>query len=176
MRAQGLRATLVTRDKDLAQLITPGDVYWDYTGDIRYHHGEIEDRFGVPPDRYADYLALTGDAVDNIPGVPGVGPKTATVLMQHFATLEDLYERARCGARPAAARRGAARCERLRSIARPRSSRASSRASAATCRCRDARVRCGGAAPDPAAHRVPSATGRASARCCAGRRLRRLTV
>jgi len=93
MRAEGLRSTIVSREKDLAQLITPGDVYWDYSGNARYHHGEIEGRFGVAPDRYADYLALTGDAVDNIAGVPGVGPKTATVLMRAFATLEELYER-----------------------------------------------------------------------------------
>lgn len=93
MRAEGLRATIVSRDKDLAQLIGPGDVYWDYAGDIRYHHGEIEERFGVAPDRYADYLALTGDAVDNIAGVPGVGPKTAAVLLRHFSSLDDLYER-----------------------------------------------------------------------------------
>ena len=93
MRADGLRCTIVSRDKDLAQLITPGDVYWDYAGDTRYHHGEIEERFGVAPDRYADYLALTGDAVDNIAGVPGVGPKTAAALMRHFPSLDDLYER-----------------------------------------------------------------------------------
>jgi len=93
MRAEGLRTTIVTRDKDMAQLITPGDVYWDYAGDIRYHHGEIEERFGVAPERYADYLALTGDAVDNIAGVPGVGPKTATALLRHFSSLDDLYER-----------------------------------------------------------------------------------
>jgi 5'-3' exonuclease len=93
MRKEGLRSTIVSRDKDLAQLIGPGDVYWDYASDQRFQYGEIEERFGVMPDRYADYLALTGDAVDNIPGVPGVGPKTATALMRHFATLEDLYER-----------------------------------------------------------------------------------
>jgi DNA polymerase-1 len=93
MRAEGLRATIVTRDKDMAQLITPGDVYWDYAGDERYHHGEIAERFGVAPERYADYLALTGDAVDNIAGVPGVGPKTATALLNHFSSLDDLYER-----------------------------------------------------------------------------------
>lgn len=93
MRAEGLRATIVSRDKDLAQLIKPGDVYWDYSGNARYRHDEIADRFGVAPDRYADYLALTGDAVDNIAGVPGVGPKTATALMREFASLEDLYTR-----------------------------------------------------------------------------------
>jgi DNA polymerase I len=93
MRAEGLRSTIVSRDKDLAQLITPGDVYWDYAGDVRYHHDEIEERFGVAPDRYADYLALAGDTVDNIAGVPGVGPKTATVLMRHFSSLDELFER-----------------------------------------------------------------------------------
>ena len=91
LRAEGLRSTVVTRDKDLAQLLRPGDVYWDYAGDQRYHYEHIADRFGVAPERYADYLALTGDAVDNIPGVPGVGPKTAAVLMQHFASLDHLY-------------------------------------------------------------------------------------
>jgi len=93
MRAEGLRCTIVSRDKDLAQLIGPGDVYWDYSGDARYHHGEIAGRFGVAPERYADYLALTGDAVDNIAGVPGIGPKTAAALMLKYATLEDLYAR-----------------------------------------------------------------------------------
>jgi len=93
MRGEGLRATIVSRDKDLAQLIAPGDVYWDYSGDERYHHGEIAGRFGVPPERYADYLALAGDAVDNITGVPGIGPKTAAALMLSYASLEDLYAR-----------------------------------------------------------------------------------
>ena len=91
MRAEGLRTTLVTRDKDLAQLIGPGDVYWDYAGNERFHHGDIEGRFGVSPERYADYLALTGDSVDNIKGVPGVGPKTAVALMRQFENLEALY-------------------------------------------------------------------------------------
>jgi 5'-3' exonuclease len=93
MRGEGLRATIVSRDKDLAQLIGPGDVYWDYSGNERYHHGQIADRFGVAPERYADYLALTGDAVDNIAGVPGVGPKTAAALMKSYGSLEELYAR-----------------------------------------------------------------------------------
>ncbi|MFM7625854.1 MAG: 5'-3' exonuclease H3TH domain-containing protein, partial [Gammaproteobacteria bacterium] len=92
LRAQGLPATLVTRDKDLAQLIREGDVYWNYTYDVRLRHHEIEGRFGVAPERYADYLALTGDAVDNIKGVPGVGPKTAAALLKEFASLEELYD------------------------------------------------------------------------------------
>jgi 5'-3' exonuclease len=82
---------IVTRDKDLSQLIRDQDVFFDYTDNKRYHYKDIPDRFGVIPERIADYLALTGDSVDNIPGVPGVGPKTASALMQRFATLEDLY-------------------------------------------------------------------------------------
>ena len=91
VRAEGLRVTIVTRDKDLAQLIGPGDVYWDYGGDVEYRHGEIAERFGVAPERLADFLALTGDAVDNVPGVPGVGRKTASALLAHFASLDELY-------------------------------------------------------------------------------------
>ncbi len=91
-RREGLPATLVTRDKDLAQLVREGDVYWNYTENLRLQHHEIEGHFGVAPERYADYLALTGDAVDNIKGVPGVGPKTAAVLLKEFASLEELYD------------------------------------------------------------------------------------
>ncbi len=91
-RRQGHCTTVVTRDKDLAQLIREGDVYWNYADNLQLRHHEIEDHFGVPPERYADYLALTGDAVDNIKGVPGVGPKTAAVLMKAFVSLEELYD------------------------------------------------------------------------------------
>jgi 5'-3' exonuclease len=91
MRRSGLRVTLVSRDKDLSQLVGPGDVYWDYSDAAEYRYEEIAGRFGVLPERMADYLALTGDSVDNIPGVPGVGPKTATALMSEFASLDALY-------------------------------------------------------------------------------------
>jgi DNA polymerase-1 len=92
-RAAGYSTALVTRDKDLAQLIRPGDEFWDYVADIRYGYADIPSRFGVRPERIADYLALTGDAVDNIPGVPGVGKKTAAILLEHFASLDELYDR-----------------------------------------------------------------------------------
>jgi 5'-3' exonuclease len=91
MRAEGLRVTLVSRDKDLAQLVGPGDLFWDYTDSAEYRYEEIASRFGVTPERMADYLALTGDAVDNVPGVPGIGPKTAAALMKSFASLDALY-------------------------------------------------------------------------------------
>jgi DNA polymerase-1 len=92
MRLQGRAVVLVTRDKDLAQLIRPGDHYWDYTADTRYIYDDIPQRFGVRPERMADFLALMGDAVDNIPGVPGVGRKTASMLLAHFESLDHLYE------------------------------------------------------------------------------------
>jgi 5'-3' exonuclease len=90
-RAAGLRVTVVSRDKDLSQLVGPGDVYWDYSEGAEYRYEQIAERFGVAPERMADYLALTGDSVDNIPGVPGVGPKTAAALMGAFASLEEIY-------------------------------------------------------------------------------------
>lgn len=92
MRRAGIPATLVTRDKDLAQLVREGDVYWDYAADERYRYHEIESRFGVEPERMADYLALTGDSVDNIPGVPGIGPKTAAALLREYVSLEEIFD------------------------------------------------------------------------------------
>jgi 5'-3' exonuclease len=91
LRAAGHRAVVVTRDKDLAQLIRDGDHYWDYAGERRFGYGDIEEKFGVRPERMADFLALCGDTVDNIPGVPGVGPKTAAALLSAFASLEEIY-------------------------------------------------------------------------------------
>ena len=91
MRRQGISSVLVTRDKDLAQLIRDGDGYWDFGSREQMGYDDIEARFGVIPERFADYLALTGDSVDNIRGVPGIGPKTAAVLMKEFASLEELY-------------------------------------------------------------------------------------
>ncbi len=91
-RAAGLPVTIVSRDKDLTQLLSPVDVYWDAIADRRYAYDEIEERFGVVPERMADFLALMGDAVDNIPGVPGVGRKTAQKLLKHFDTLPGVFE------------------------------------------------------------------------------------
>jgi 5'-3' exonuclease len=91
-RAAGRCVTIVSRDKDLTQLIGAGDTYWDAVADVRYRHGDIEERYGVAPERMADFLALMGDAVDNIPGVPGVGRKTAATLLKHFGTLDGVFE------------------------------------------------------------------------------------
>jgi 5'-3' exonuclease len=91
-RAAGLPVTIVSRDKDLTQLLSAVDTYWDAIADVRYGYDDIAERFGVIPERMADFLALMGDAVDNIPGVPGVGRKTAQTLLKHYDTLDGVYE------------------------------------------------------------------------------------
>jgi 5'-3' exonuclease len=90
-RAEGLPVTVVSRDKDLAQLVGEHDRFWDYAAEVEYGYHEIAARFGAAPERMADYLALRGDSVDNVPGVPGVGPKTAAALMRLYASLDELY-------------------------------------------------------------------------------------
>lgn len=112
MRVAGHRSVLVTRDKDLAQLVRQGDEFWDFAGDRRYGYADIAGQFGVLPERMPDYLALTGDSVDNIPGVPGIGPKTASALLDAYESLDHLYDNLH--ALPALPIRGAARLpERL---------------------------------------------------------------
>lgn len=81
----------VSRDKDLAQLIQQQDIFWDYQSDKKTQHKDFVLEKGFSTDIWPDYLALTGDQIDNIPGIPGVGQKTATVLMQNFNGLENLY-------------------------------------------------------------------------------------
>ena len=91
-REKGIPSTVVTRDKDLAQLISKDDIFWDFAGKGKVAYNQIPDYFGVWPEQVADFLALAGDAVDNIKGVPGVGKKTAIALLQHFGSIEKLYD------------------------------------------------------------------------------------
>ena len=92
-REQGHPIVVVTADKDLAQLVGEGDYWWDFSRNQKLNVGQLTEKFGVLPHQMADFLALTGDSVDNIPGVPGVGPKSASALLNHFGTLDDLYRR-----------------------------------------------------------------------------------
>lgn len=84
---------VVSGDKDLAQLIGERDTWWDFARRRRLNAAGVAEHFGVRPEQLADYLALTGDAVDNIPGVPGIGPKTAAALLGHFEDLDGLFQR-----------------------------------------------------------------------------------
>jgi DNA polymerase-1 len=92
-RAQGFRAVIVSADKDFGQLINADDEQWDFSKDTRWDAHGVKQRLGVRPDQVADFLALTGDAVDNIPGVPGIGAKTAATLLAHFDSLDALLLR-----------------------------------------------------------------------------------
>jgi DNA polymerase I len=85
----GWKTTIVSSDKDLMQLIDDGRVdMLDTMNDRRIGRDQVLEKFGVPPEKVGDVLALMGDAVDNVPGVPGIGPKTATQLIQQFGDLE----------------------------------------------------------------------------------------
>ncbi|MEJ2514457.1 MAG: 5'-3' exonuclease H3TH domain-containing protein [Gammaproteobacteria bacterium] len=90
-RQAGRRVQVLTRDKDLSQVLREGDEFWDFPSGRRVDYQGTAAVFGATPERMADYLALVGDKVDNIPGVPGVGAKTASVLMSRFDSLESVY-------------------------------------------------------------------------------------
>lgn len=92
-RNQGHTVCVVTSDKDLTQLVREGDYWWDFSRNRKLSPAGIKEKFGVTPEQIADYLALVGDSVDNIPGVPGVGPKSATALLEHFGDLDSIFER-----------------------------------------------------------------------------------
>lgn len=87
----GWKVTIVSSDKDLMQLVDETHVdMLDTMNDRRIGVEQVMEKFGVGPDRVGDVLALMGDSVDNVPGVPGVGPKTATLLIQEHGDLESV--------------------------------------------------------------------------------------
>lgn len=83
---------VVTNDKDLMQLVTPRVTWYDYARSRQFDPGGVKAHMGVAPTQIPDLLGLQGDAVDNIPGVKGVGAKTAVALLQAFNTIEELYD------------------------------------------------------------------------------------
>ncbi|HEU4696712.1 MAG TPA: DNA polymerase I [Sphingomicrobium sp.] len=89
-KSAGWRVTIVSSDKDLMQLIDEdaGIDMLDTMNDRRIGRAEVLEKFGVPPEKVGDVLALMGDSVDNVPGVPGIGPKTASQLIQTYGDLE----------------------------------------------------------------------------------------
>lgn len=92
--AAGGDVTIVSSDKDLMQLIRPGIVMYDGMKAKRIGRDEVIERFGVPPEKVIDVQALAGDSTDNIPGVPGIGVKTAAELISSYGDLDTLLARA----------------------------------------------------------------------------------
>ncbi len=86
--AQGLAVTIIGGDKDLFQLVSDRVEVYDTLKNVRYGPAEVEAKMGVAPQRIVEFLGLMGDSVDNIPGVPGVGAKTAAKLLGQFGSLE----------------------------------------------------------------------------------------
>lgn len=91
MRSKGYRMRYVTADKDLAQLVRSGDLWWNFANDEKRDRKKVKQHMGVWPEQVVDLLALMGDAVDNIPGVPGIGAKTAVLLLEKFRNLDGVY-------------------------------------------------------------------------------------
>jgi 5'-3' exonuclease len=91
-RAQGHDIHILTGDKDLAQLVRNEDTWWDYARNNRLNAKGIEKKFGVRPEQIADQLAIAGDKVDNIPGIPGIGMTTAARLLNRFGDLANLLD------------------------------------------------------------------------------------
>jgi DNA polymerase-1 len=96
MRDAGHCVTIVSRDKDLLQILQAGDTFWDYAGDKTIRYDQVTEKFGVRAEQIVDFLALAGDSVDNIPGAPGVGQKTAKALLERFDTIDELYANLDC--------------------------------------------------------------------------------
>jgi DNA polymerase-1 len=86
--AEGGQTTIVSSDKDLMQLIRPGVGMWDPIKQKPIGPAEVMEKFGVSPEKLVEAQALIGDSVDNVPGVPGIGPKTAAQLIGEFGDLE----------------------------------------------------------------------------------------
>ena len=90
----GATSTIVSSDKDLMQLINDSVVMFDTMKDKKIGHAEVIEKFGVPPDKVIEVQALIGDSTDNVPGVPGIGVKTAAQLIGEYGDLETLLKRA----------------------------------------------------------------------------------
>lgn len=98
--AEGCRVILVSGDKDLFQLVGERIVVRDTMKERTWGPTEVQERYGISPGQFPDLLGLMGDSIDNIPGVPGVGEKTARDLVQRFGTLEAVLERSAEVGRP----------------------------------------------------------------------------
>jgi DNA polymerase-1 len=103
---------IVSRDKDLSQLLSrPEDRLWDFYAGIHKNRQDVFNHTGIWPEQFPCYIGLTGDSVDCIPGVPGIGPVAARALLQQYADIDCVF--ARIDQVPLLAMRGAARCADL---------------------------------------------------------------
>lgn len=92
--AIGADVTIVSSDKDLMQLVTPSVHMYDSMKDKQIGIPDVIEKWGVPPEKMIDLQSLTGDSTDNVPGIPGIGPKTAAQLLEEFGDLDTLLARA----------------------------------------------------------------------------------
>ncbi|PSH67399.1 DNA polymerase I [Phyllobacterium sophorae] len=90
----GAEVTIISSDKDLMQLVTPNVSMYDSMKDKQIGIPDVIEKWGVPPEKMIDLQALTGDSTDNVPGIPGIGPKTAAQLLEEFGDLDTLLARA----------------------------------------------------------------------------------
>ena len=91
-RSPELPISILSADKDLTQLVREGDVWWTFFDDKKMDYNAIKKKYKVKPEQIADQLALTGDKVDNIPGIPLIGLKTAANLLRKYGDLETLRQ------------------------------------------------------------------------------------
>ncbi len=91
LQNQDLRVVIVSGDKDMLQLVSERISVWDPMGNKTFDQAAVEKKYGVSPAKLLDLFALIGDKSDNVPGVPGVGPKTAAKLIGEFHSLDELY-------------------------------------------------------------------------------------
>ena len=90
---EGFNVVMVTGDKDFMQLVTQNTAIWDPMKDIATDLQTIRDKFGIEPHQMIDVQGLSGDTADNIPGVPGIGQKTAVALVKTYNSMQKLYEK-----------------------------------------------------------------------------------
>jgi len=93
LEEKNLEVVIVSGDKDLMQLISSQITMHDPMKDKDFRIADVRERFGVPPEKVVEVMGLCGDSSDNIPGVPGIGPKTAAKLIDEFGTIENLLKR-----------------------------------------------------------------------------------
>ncbi|WP_035274004.1 DNA polymerase I [Desulfogranum japonicum] len=88
----GCEVVIVSGDKDLMQLVSESVRLWDPMNDRLMDIAAVEKKYGLPPERLLDYFAMVGDSSDNVPGVPGVGPKTALKYLEQYGNLDNFYQ------------------------------------------------------------------------------------